>query len=109
MRPSNDKEAITLILQGLVAAGHTIVSVIDDTWNKDDKTYTSDVDEAVDLITGVDEGFVLLRTKDSDDPDYMDDAWIYFVLGNDPEEVACNYTVNLDPDLSNITDPWWNR
>jgi hypothetical protein len=100
MKPSNDREAITLILDGLVKAGHTLTSVIDDTWNKDEKTPVSTVAEAVDLATGVDEAFVLLDNEE---------AWIYFVLGNDPEEVACNYTTNLDPDLSNITDPWWNR
>lgn len=98
MKPSNDKEAIALILQGLVDKGHTITAVIDDTWAKDDKTYTSDVNEAVALCTGVDEAFVLLDDES---------AYIYFVLGNDPEEVACDYTTNLDPDLSNITDPWW--
>jgi hypothetical protein len=100
MRPSNDREAITLILEGLVNAGHTITAVIDDTWNKDEKTYTSDVTEAVSLCTGVDEAFVLLDNESQ---------WIYFVLGNDPEEVASNYTVGLDPDLSNIVDPWWDR
>lgn len=105
MRPSNDREAITLILEGMVAKGHSIVAVIDDTWNRDDKTYTSSVEEAVGLVCGVDEAFVLLNTAGSDHND--DDAWIYFVLGNDPEEVACDYTTNLDPDLSNITDPWW--
>ena len=98
MRPSNDREAITLILNGLVMAGHTITAVIDDTWNKDEKTYTSNVHEALALVTSVDEAFVLFDDES---------AWVYFVLGNEPEEVACNYTTNLDPDLSNITDPWW--
>lgn len=98
MNPSNDKEAITLILEGLVAAGHTLGGVIDDTWNKDEIQYPATIEDAVALVTGVDEAFV-----------YMDgqDAYIYFVLGNDPEEVASDYTTNLDPDLSNITDPWW--
>lgn len=105
MKPSNDREAIRLILQGLVAKGHKIVGYIDDTWNRDDKTYTSSVSEAADAMNGVDEGFVLFNSKDYEGTGY--DAWVYFVLGNDPEEVACNYTINLDPDLSNITDPWW--
>lgn len=105
MRPSNDREAIRLILTGLVAKGHKIVGFIDDTWNRDDKTYTADPNEAADAMNNVDEGFVLLCTKDSEGTG--DNAWIYFVLGNDPEEVACNYTTNLDPDLSSITDPWW--
>lgn len=98
MKPSNDREAITLILAGLVSKGHTITAVIDDPWNRAEKTYTPSVAEAVDLVCGVDEAFVLLDNEQ---------AWIYFVLGNAPEEVACNYTVNLDPSLSDIVDPWW--
>jgi hypothetical protein len=99
MKPSNDREAITLILTGLVEKGHTIDGVIEDTWNKEGVTLTSDPSEAAELCSGVDECFV-----------YLDDrsAYIYFVLGNEPEEVACDYTVNLDPDLSAIVDPWWN-
>lgn len=103
MKPSNDKEAITLILKGLAAKGRTVTHVIDDTWDKENKTPVSSIDEAVGLITGVDEAFALFGV---DDEGYAD-AYIYFVLGNDPEEVACDYTTNLDPDLSNITRPWW--
>lgn len=98
MRPSNDREAITLILEGLVAKGHTLTNVIDDTWNKDERTPVNSVEEAVDLVTGVDEAFVLLDN---------DSQWIFFVLGNEPEEVASNYTIGLDPDLDNIVRPWW--
>lgn len=98
MKPSNDREAVTLILQGLVDKGHRLTEVRDDTWNPDDLTPVTTVAEAVDLVMAVDEAVVFLD----------DNAWIFFVLGNDPEEVACDYTVNLDPDLSSIVDPWWN-
>lgn len=100
MKPSNDREAVTLILEGLVAKGHVIVEVQDDIWSgdPDDNVKTgNDVAEAVKAVMAVDEAFVIFER-----------GYIYFVLGNDPEEVACDYTVNLDPDLSNITDPWWN-
>lgn len=103
MKPSTDKEAITLILRGLGEKGHKVTHVIDDTWNKDERTPVSSVEEAVDLITGVDEAFALFGVDDEG----LVNAYIYFVLGNDPEEVAADYTTNLDPDLSNIVDPWW--
>jgi hypothetical protein len=98
VKPSNDREAVTLILQGLVDKGHVLDQVQDDTWSSDpaDNTKVSTVAEAVELVMGVDEAFVI-----------FENGYIYFVMGNDPEEVACDYTVNLDPDLSNITDPWW--
>lgn len=101
MRPSNDREAISLILNGITKAGCTVSRVIDDTWNKDDITNVQSVREAVDLLTGVDEGFALVDLPDGDD------GWIYFVLGNSPEEVACNHTVNLSEYIDPITDPWW--
>lgn len=101
MKPSNDYEAILLILEGLVAKGHRIDGFIDDTWNKEDVTYTDSPRTATEGMCGVDEGFVLMTDKEGKS------GYIYFVLGNSPEEVACDYTVNLDPDLSNITNPWW--
>lgn len=102
MRPSNDREAITLILQGLVDTGHTIYEVADDTWNLDQRWQVSMVETAVDYVDNVDEAYVFLLTPN------REDAWIRFVLGNEPEEVACDYTTNLDPDLSDIVDPWWS-
>lgn len=103
MQPETDREAITLILQGLVNDnGWTIESVVDDTWNQEEgTTVTSDVAEAVDLVCDVDEAFVNLRHPNNPKAQY-----IYFVLGNEPYEVAADYTVGLDPDLSNITDGW---
>lgn len=102
MKPSNDREAITLILQGMVDAGWTITEVANDTWNPDAREVTSDVVEAVGHVTDVDEAYVFLTQEG------RKDQYIFFVLGNDPEEVACDYTVGLDPELSAITDPWWN-
>lgn len=105
MKPNNDREAITLILEGLVAKGRILDQVQDDTWDRDpnNNTKVSTVIEAVDLVTGVDEAFVYFKDKDGNQ-----DGYIYFVLGNEPEEVACDYTVNLDPDLHNIIEPWWS-
>ena len=102
MKPSNDQEAIFLILKGLTDKGYVLTEVADDTWNPDERVTAETVDEAVEAVTAVDEAVVYLGTPAGEG------GWIFFVLGNDPEEVACNYTTNLDPDLSNITDPWWN-
>lgn len=101
MKPSTDKEAITLILTGLTDAGWTVTEVADDTWNTDERTKVYDIGTAVDMVMEVDEAYVFL---DGPNPRGQ---YIYFVLGNDPEEVAADYTIGLDPHLSNITDPWW--
>lgn len=102
MKPSNDREAVTLILEGLAKKGYRVTEVMDDTYCPDERTAVTEVSEAIELVMGVDEAFVYLLTPD------MLPGYIFFVLGNDPEEVACDYTVNLDPDLSDIVDPWWN-
>lgn len=108
MKPSNDTEAITLILQGLADKGWTCYMVQDDTYSNDtaDNVRVSSIDEAVEVCTGVDEAFAYLL-KGDDKAENGPSAWIYFVLGNEPEEVASNYTTNLDPDLDNIVQPWW--
>lgn len=102
MKPSNDKEAITLILEGISQKGVTIVSVMDDTWSPDERTQVTEVQEAIDLSTGVDEAYVFVLTPD------QEEGWIRFILGNDPEEVVNDHTINLSDFLDPIIDPWWN-
>jgi len=97
MKPSNDREAITLILEGLVKTGHTLVETDDG----EEVIPTPTVEDAVEAVTAVDMATVVMRTPAGER------RWVWFVQGNEPEEVAADYTVGLDPDLSNIVDPWW--
>jgi hypothetical protein len=103
MKPSNDREAIGLILEGLAQQGYRVTEVMQDTWMPEDLTPVNSPEEAADAVCEVDEAYVYIDTPDGSE------GWIFFVLGNEPEEVASNYTVNLDPALSNIVDPWWDR
>lgn len=110
MKPSNDKEAITLILQGMTSMGYTVTSVQQDIRDKYDQILVSEPEQAAALVCECDEGLVYLNLPNSDTADDGSEGWdgyIYFVLGNEPEEVACDYTTNLDPDLDNIISPWW--
>jgi hypothetical protein len=99
MKPSNDREAVTLILTGMQDAGWTITKV-----NDGEEVYpvNNAVDKAVGHVMDVDMAHVFLVSSEGVK------GWVWFVLGNDPEEVAADYTLTLDPDLSAITDPWWN-
>lgn len=106
MKPSNDREAISLILSGMVEAGCIITGVVDDTWNMSDVTEASAPEEATDLVTAVDEAYVYL-TAPVDTPLGPTHGWVRFVLGNDPEEVAADYTVSLSKFLEPIVRPWW--
>lgn len=101
MKPSNDREAVFTILDSLTEKAYVITAVADDTHNPNDLTAVDQPEDATDLVMEVDEAIVHLTTPKGES------GWIYFVLGNDPEEVAADYTVNLDPDLSSITVPWW--
>lgn len=110
MKPSNDREAISLIIKGLKKAGCTMVSVRDGAG--EDFPYTTKKD-ALDNLTSCDESvlFVGLPPETNDDAGYVEthvrESHIYFVLGNDPEEVACDYGVSLSPFLDPIIKPWW--
>lgn len=105
MKPSNDREAITLILEGLEKVGCKVTKVADDTWCPNELTGVSNVAEAVDLVCGVDEAVVYL---DMPADAKREESFIFFVLGNDPEEVACDYGVSLMPYIDPIVNPWWN-
>lgn len=102
MKPSNDREAVLLILQGMTAAGCQIDSVADDTWNPDELQFTSDPAEATEMVMAVDEATVYIKLPNGQK------SWVFFVLGNDPEEVACDHGVNLSPYIDPIVTPWWN-
>ena len=99
MKPSNDHEAITLILKGLVETGHSIYEVADDTYDLSYRLSADTVEQAVQLVCAVDDAFVFLQTPN------REDGWVRFVLGNDPEEVAADYSTNLP--VGGIVDPWW--
>lgn len=100
MKPSTDREAISLIFEGLSQQGVTVTEVMDDTWCPEDLTQVSTPSEAVDLVCDVDEAYVYVTLPDTSE------GWIRFVLGNSPEEVACDYTTNLEEFLDPIIDPW---
>lgn len=34
-------------------------------------------------------------------------GWVFFVLGNDPEEVINNHTINLSEPLDRLMDSWF--
>jgi hypothetical protein len=101
MKPSNDREAISLILGGIAKNGVKIVEVMQDTWCPDDLTPANDYEHATDLVCEVDEAYVYVIL-----PNGLP-GWLRFVLGNDPEEVLNNHTVNLSEFVDPITDPWW--
>jgi|SRR5690606_5985257 len=104
MKPSSDREAITLIIEGLIERGVTPTLCRDG--DSQDTPFT-DVDSAVDWLTSCDESVLFVDLPEPDPASGIGSSYVYFVLGNDPEEVACDFGVSMSPYLDPIIDPWW--
>lgn len=103
MKPQSDREAISLIIDGLIERGCTPIASRDG--DNEDLPYT-DKESALDWLTSCDESVLFVDLPLHAEADRTS-SHIYFVLGNDPEEVACDYGVSLSPYLDPIVNPWW--
>jgi hypothetical protein len=101
MKPSNDREAVSLIIDGLIAKGVTINTARDG--ENEDMKWNGDKKEFIDHLMSCDEGVMFVTLADQPDVN----SFVYFVYGNDPEEVVCDHTVNLSPYVDPIVQPWW--
>ena len=99
MKPSDDLEAISLIIDGLIKRG--CKPTVARNGADDDLPYT-DKESAIDWLTSCDESILFV------DVPHDGHGWIYFVLGNSPEEVVCDHTVNLEEYIDPIVMPWWD-
>lgn len=97
--PSSDSAAIRQTIRALKGAGYTLLEVFDGEDTVKVKTET----EALDAITAVDDATLFVRTPEGDR-----NPWVRFVLGNDPEEVVCDYVVSLSPVIDPLTESWWS-
>lgn len=98
MKPSNDREAISLIIDGLIERG---VQPIGSRDGEGETLLYADKKSALDWLTSCDDSALDVRLPDGTL------TWVYFVLGNDPEEVACDMGVSLSPFIDPIIEPWW--
>ena len=99
--PSSDKAAIRQVIRALRSAGYTITGGHDGDYFFE---VAPDVSEDVlinDYLTVCDDS-TLHTWKDGEG-----NSHVYFVLGNDPEEVICDHGVSLSPVLDPLTEGWW--
>lgn len=96
--PSSDTAAIRQIIRALKAADHTLIAVNDG----GERIGVTGEQEAIEAFTAVDMAWLYVRLPDGDQ------GWISFVLGNEPEEVAADWTINLSPVLDPLTKTWWS-
>ena len=101
MIPKNDREAISLIIDGLIERG-CIPMMVRDGANEDHPYIEKE--SALDDLTSCDESVLFV---DLPAGAKRGSSYIYFVLGNDPREVVGDYEVSVSEFLEPITDPWW--
>lgn len=94
--PSSDSAGIRQAIRALRGAGYTLVEV----WDGEETVPVKNESEAVAAITAVDDATLFVRTPEGDR-----DPWVRFVMGNDPEEVICDYVVDLTV-LDDLIDTW---
>lgn len=99
--PSSDRAAIRQTLRALKAAGYSPVTVNDG--EETIKVWGATEAEVIEALTATDQAWLYVtaaagpRGKQS---------WVFFVLGNDPEEVINDYTVDLDPVIDPLYEKW---
>lgn len=98
--PTTDRGGIQQVIRALQDAGWQLHYVNDG----EGRVKTSTEQRAVDAITAVDQAWCYFkRTVDGTEQH----GYVFFVLGNDPEEVVCDYTTNLDPTVGDLTGSWF--
>lgn len=93
--PTSDSAAIRQAIRALRAKGWQLRTVFDG----EEDIYTSTEKDAIDNITAVDDAFLHVGA-------FNETGWVRFVMGNSPDEVICDYTVNLDGALDPLMDSW---
>lgn len=100
--PANDRDAVREILTAVTKNSWTVQKVqYSDGEFAEDITPESTVEAVLEEVFAVDISYVHVRRTFTD---YY--GWMMFVLGNDPEEVLADYTINLEPEVGPLHDKW---
>jgi hypothetical protein len=98
--PSSDKAGIRQVIRALRKADHILTGGHD---GEDFFEVEPDVseDSLIEDLTACDSSTLHVRLPDGSN------SHVFFVLGNDPEEVVCDYGVSLEPVIGPLTEGWW--
>jgi len=94
--PESDSAGIRQVIRALRKAGWELAYVE----NGEETERVKTEPEAVEIATATDLAWIHFSRGD-------ERGWVFFVLGNDPEEVVNDYTTNLDPTVDELTRSWW--
>lgn len=93
--PTTERGAVQQVIRAVRDSGWEMTFVYDG--GEDVPVRTEP--EAIEAIFAVDDAFLNFE-KDGET------GWVRFVLGNSPEEVAADWTTNLDA-VETLTSRWW--
>ncbi len=93
--PTTDKDGIRQTVRALRAAGYQLEAV-----EHEDHVLVSTEDAAVHEATACDDCWLWVVDRDGQS------HGVNFVLGNDPDEVVCDYHVSLEPVIGPLQDSW---
>lgn len=94
--PTTDAAGIRQTIRALVADGWTLDRV--EFGDPEPEPVYDDETKAMAIITDLDDAFLVVTRGDQS-------GWVRFVMGNEPYEVVCDYTVNLEC-VSRLTSGW---
>lgn len=98
--PSSDQAGIRQVIRALRARGWVLNFVYDG----EEEVKVKTEQDAIDAIMAVDEATLVVNEGTVTGPR----GWVFFVLGNDPDEVVCDHTINLSGVLDPLTEGWWD-
>ena len=96
--PESDGAAIRQIIRALKVAGWWAEAHVED---GGDTFPVKTEQEAINGITAVDMAWLHVQHNDGRT------AYVFFVMGNEPFEVANDYTVNLEDAIGPLMQSWW--
>lgn len=105
--PKSDHAAIWKFISALKKGGWKAIKITDPEF----VVVTGDSPKAIaDLIaSSYDEAVLWFSNKEIENGRMQ---WVYFVLGNSPEEVVCNYSAGIEEFVKiadQITESWWDN
>ena len=104
--PKNDHAGIWQVIRVLKKAGWNPKEITDpETVNVQGLSPKAIADQ---ITKNYDEAVVIFE-KEFPAENYIDSQWVYFVLGNDPEEVVCDYTISneeFDNIVTTLVGSW---
>ena len=100
--PTSDSAGIRQVIRALRKADHVITAV--DNGAEDESVQFPPNASENDIIaeaTATDSSYLEVRLPNGTE------SHVLFVLGNDPDEVVCDYGVSLEPVIGPLTEGWW--